>query len=66
MINFESKLKKGLQNHQKSIGPIEFSQVGDHHVAKPYKTNGKLMILRGPKRQKGQKCHQLPRRVWGL
>ena len=48
----EPKSEKGLQNHQKSIGFFTINHMVFPHVSKPYKTNGKLMILTKRKTQK--------------
>ena len=47
-----TKIAKVLQKHQKSITFFTINYIGLHHVELPYKTNGKLMILRVPFRPK--------------
>ena len=49
---FEPKCENGLHNHQKSIRFFTIKHMAVRHVAKPYKTNGLLMILGSPKPQK--------------
>ena len=52
ILRFEAKIGKVLQKHQKSITFFIINHMGVHHVEIPYKTNGKLMILRVPFRPK--------------
>ena len=41
----EPKSENGLKKHQKSIRFFTINHMVVRHVAKPYKTNGKSMIL---------------------
>ena len=61
MHEYWSKWGNGFQNHWKSIRFFIINHMLIHHVAKPYKTNGKSYILRsscsslaGPGRSSGQ------------
>ena len=48
----EARIAKVLQKHQKSITFFTIDDMGLHHVEIPYKSNGKLMMLRVPFRPK--------------
>ena len=41
LMNFEQKVKNGLQNHHFPNGIFEFRHMRKRKVEKPYKTNGK-------------------------
>ena len=48
----EQESEIGLEKHQKSIRFFTINHIAFRHVAKPYKTNGKSMILGSQKTQK--------------
>ena len=51
-MKFEPKSENDPKKHQKSIRFFTINHMAVGHVAKPYKTNGKLMILGVSKPQK--------------
>jgi len=57
MKTFGAVLRKWSKKEPESITFIDKTDIGFRQVGKPYKTNGKLMILRAPFRQKCSFLH---------